>query len=202
MDNRITHTTPIKQTGLGIFLVVVFFLMVFPFINTFNQFLVNIIEPFLLSNFNTKILIPYEAQLVKLFLKFLSVPVAYSTQDSGIITLIGKTGGLDPIAIAWNCLGWQSMVLVVASLIVGIRGNFSLASKIEMIIIGILGTFWINIFRLTLIFYLYYHYNREVALFVHDWGGMALTIIWMFVFWWFAFRFVLQPNTRIWTNIF
>lgn len=192
--SRIATTNPFKSLGKNIFLLFVIILMVLPFINTFNQFLVRIIEPFLLSTLNKDILIPYEARLVKVFLGYLSIPVAYSTPDSSIITLVGKTGGLDPIAIAWNCLGWQSMVLIIASLMVGMRGKFTWMSKIEMITIGIFITFWINIFRLTAIFYFYYHYNREVAMVFHDYGGIAITIAWLFFFWWFAFRYVLEPK--------
>lgn len=186
----------VKKSTSGIIAVLVGFLMVFPFINTFNQFLVKVIEPILFLGLNEKIVIPYEARLVKVLLGFLSVPVAYSSPGSTIITLVGKTGGLDPIAIAWNCLGWQSMVLVISSLVVGIRGRYTLQSKIEALVIGITITFWLNIFRLTMIFYLYWHFDRGVAMFFHDWGAIVVTIVWLVVFWWFAFKFVLVENVR------
>lgn len=191
--NISSHSQAKKAAG-GIFAVLVVFLMLFPFINTFNQFLVKFIEPVLFLGLNEKIIIPYEARLVKVFLGFLDIPTAYSTADSGIISLIGKTGGLDPVAIAWNCLGWQSLVLILASLAVGIRGRFTISSKIQALVMGLLVTFWINIFRLTAIFYLLYHYNRTVAMLFHDWGAMVVTIVWLAVFWWFAFRFVLETK--------
>lgn len=192
--NTTINNNQARKAISGIFGVLVVFLMLFPFINTFNQFLVKFIEPVLFLGLNEKVVIPYEARLVKVFLGFLNIPTAYSSADSGIISLIGKTGGLDPVAIAWNCLGWQSLVLILASLAVGIRGKFTLFSKIEALVIGLLVTFWINIFRLTAIFYLLYHYNRTIAIVFHDWGAMAITIVWLFGFWWFAFKFVLEEK--------
>ena len=191
---HISSYSPLRRSASAIFAVLVIFLMLFPFINTFNQFLVKIIEPVLFLGLNEEVIIPYEARLVKVLLGFLSVPTAYSTSDSGIITLVGKTGGLDPIAIAWNCLGWQSLVLILSSIFVGLRGKFTMLSKLEALFIGLMITFWLNIFRLTAIFYLYYHYNRDVAMIFHNWGAIVITIVWLVVFWWFAFRYVLETK--------
>lgn len=192
--NTTVSSNQARKAISGIFGVLVVFLMLFPFINTFNQFLVKIIEPILFLGLNEEIIIPYEARLVKVLLSFVGVPTAYSSGDSGIISLVGKTGGLDPVAIAWNCLGWQSLVLIIASLAVGIRGKFTTQSKIEALVIGLMVTFWLNIFRLTAIFYLYYHFDRKVAMIFHDWGAMVITIIWLAGFWWFAFNFVLEEK--------
>lgn len=189
-------TTQIKRSSAAIFGVLIVFLMVFPFINTFNQFLVKVIEPIIFLGLNEKVIIPYEAMLVKTLLGLIGIATTYSSPDSGIITLIGKTGGLDPIAIAWNCMGWQSMVLILASLAVGIRGRYTMASKFEALFIGLLVTFWLNIFRLTAIFYLYWHFGRGTAMVFHDWGAIIITIVWLVVFWWFAFRVVLVEKGR------
>ena len=194
MKTTVVSPNQAKKAISGIFGVLIVFLMLFPFINTFNQFLVKIIEPVLFLGLNEEVIIPYEARLVKVLLGFLSVPTAYSTSDSGIITLVGKTGGLDPIAIAWNCLGWQSLVLILSSIFVGLRGKFTMLSKLEALFIGLMITFWLNIFRLTAIFYLYYHYSRDVAMIFHNWGAIVITIVWLVVFWWFAFRYVLETK--------
>lgn len=194
MSTLTFKNSPFKSSVSGILAVLVVFLMLFPLINTFNQFLVKFIEPVLFLGLNEKVIIPYEAKLVKALLDLTGISTAYSSPDSGIITLVGKTGGLDPIAIAWNCMGWQSLVLILASLAVGIRGRFTLSSKVEALVIGLMLTFWINIFRLTAIFYLYWHFGRRVAMIFHDWGAIIVTIVWLAVFWWFAFRFVLETK--------
>lgn len=198
--DEVTTINPVKRTAKGILLVIVFFLMLFPLINTLNQFLVDVIEPLIYFKPIQDVIIPYEARLVRVFLGFLSVPVAPGDPASSIITLRGKTGGLDPVAIGFNCLGWQSLVLVGASLVAGLQGKFTKSSKIEVLTIGLLITFWINIFRLTTIYYLYYHIDRETALMFHDYGAVIITILWLFLFWWFSFRFVLRTkvtNERI-----
>src|SRR3989344_6530659 len=192
-EGLVNKGVAIRKSTSGIIAVLIVFLMVLPFINTFNQFLVKVIEPILFLGMNEKVVIPYEARLVKVFLGFLSVPLAYSSPGSTIITLVGKTGGLDPIAIAWNCLGWQSLVLILASLAVGLKGKaFTFSSRMQVLLIGLLVTFWLNIFRLTAIFYLYYHFDRRIAMIFHDWGAIVITIVWLVVFWWFSFRFVLE----------
>lgn len=192
----LTLDSHVKRTGRGIFLVLVFFLMLFPFINTLNEFLVRVVESVTPLRFLQDSIIPYEARLVRFFLHILAVPLAAGDPYSTVITLIGKSGGLDPVAIAWNCLGWQSMLLIIASLFMGIQGNFIAQSKIELVAIGLMLTFWINIGRLTTIFYLYYHFNRSVAMMFHDYGSIIITMIWLMGFWWWAFKFVLQPRNN------
>lgn len=190
----INNQSPVRVGVKGVFLALTIFLMLFPFINTLNEFLVRIVEPLIFFKPLQELIIPYEARLVRVFLDFLAVPVAAGEPASQIITLVGKTGGLDPVAIGWNCLGWQSLVLILASLVMGLQGKFTLTSKIEVLLIGLLVTFWLNIFRLTTIFYLYYHLDRSKALIFHNYGAVILTIVWLFVFWWFSFKFVLESR--------
>lgn len=186
----------VKRGGSGVFLAVVVFLMLFPFINTLNELLVKIVAPLTFLQPLTDAFVGYEARLVRVFLGFLAIQTK-GDPASPIISLVGKTGGLDPVAIAWGCAGWQSLILVGATLLAGLQGNFTNLSKIEAIIIGIIVTLWINIFRLTAIFYLYYHFDRSKALLFHDYGSVIITIIWLFTFWYYAFNFVLREKTKV-----
>jgi len=193
MDSRIAHTTPIKRAGTGVFLAVVFFLMLFPFINTFNEFLVRVVEPVVFIKPVQDVVIPYEVRVVRGILGILGIPMTQSDPWAQSITLI-KGGGQEPIVVAWNCLGWQSLLVVGATLITGLTGRFTLVSKIEVLIIGLLGTFLVNIGRIAGIFVLFYHSNRNIAMAFHDYGSVVLTIGWLIFLWWYAFRFVLQPK--------
>lgn len=183
-----------KRAGSGVFLVVVVFLMLFPFINTFNELLVKIVEQLSFLEPITNVFVGYEARLVRVFLTFISIQTT-GHPSSPIISLVGKTGGVDPVAIAWGCSGWQSLVLVGATLVAGFQGEFTRLSKIEALLVGGIVTFWLNIFRLTFIFYLFYHYGQKQALFFHDYGSVILTIVWLFTFWYYAFNFVLRAKT-------
>jgi len=183
-----------KKGGKNIFLFFVVILMLFPFIGTLNELLVRVIEPLIFLKPIQDIIVPYEISLVRTLLKFLSVPTVNQQLGSYMVTLVGKTGGLDPIYV--SCIGWQSMVLILASMYSGLNGSYTTKSKIETFTVGILGTFWINIFRLTAIFYLYYHYNSTVAMTFHNYIAILVTIIWLFLFWWYSFNISLKPLKR------
>lgn len=99
------------------------------------------------------------------------------------------------IEIAWNCIGWQSFLLVVATFLTGLTGRFTFLSKLEVLVVGLLGTFLLNIVRIAGIFFLYYHTSQRVALAFHDYGSVILTILWMGGLWYYAFKFVLEERT-------
>lgn len=193
MENRISRTTPIKTAGKSIFLVVVFFLMLFPFINTLNEFLVRVVEPMVFFKPVQDAVIPYEVRVVRGILDLIGIPMTRGDPWAQSITLITPRGE-EPIVVAWNCLGWQSLLIIFATFITGLTGRFTLLSKLEVLIVGLLGTFLLNIGRLTGIFILFYHSNRGVAMAFHDFGSVMLTIGWLIFLWWYAFRFVLEAR--------
>ncbi len=190
-----------KSSAKGIFIVLVLFLMLFPFINTLNQFLVKVVEPLIFFKGVQDRVIPYQVSIVRVVLEFLQVPITTGDLGANTITLITKRGEYEPIALEWNCLGWQSLLIVIATLITGLSGKFSFLSKLEVLTIGLLGTFLFNIARISSIFFLYYHANRQVALVFHDYGGVILTIFWLALLWYYAFNFVLQPKKRGENNV-
>lgn len=196
MENVVT-VNPIKKASKAVLIILVLFLMLFPFITTVNVMLIRVYEPLRFLHPIQDAIISYEARIVRVLLGFISIPVAAGNPASAVITLKGKSGGLDPVAIGWGCVGWQSMVLVGATFFSGLQGRFTRISKVEALIVGILLTFWMNTFRLTTIYYLYYHINRETALLFHDYGSVIMTIIWLFAFWFFTFTFVLRTKTDI-----
>lgn len=181
----------VKKTARAVILVVVLFLMLFPFINTLNQFLVNVIEPKIFIKPIQDLIIPYQVRLVQVVLGFLKVPFARGELGATSITLINKREEMVPIVVAWNCLGWQSLLVVGATFLSGLTGRFTFLSKLEVLVIGLLGTFLLNIGRLSTIFFLYSHASRKVAISFHDYGSTMITIIWVFVLWYYAFNFVL-----------
>ena len=167
---------PIKRTAKGVLLIIVFFLMLFPFINTLNQFLVNVIEPVVFFKPLQDLIIPYEVRIVRVILGFLAIPMTGGSPDATSITLISRGGGHEPIVVAWNCLGWQSLLIVFATFLTGLTGRFTFLSKLEVLAVGLMGTFLLNIGRLTTVFVLFYHGNRGVAMAFHDYGSGNFTI--------------------------
>jgi len=190
------NTNPFKRTARGVLLVIVLFLMLFPFINSMNQFLVKVIEPLIFFKPVQDILIPYEVRVIRVILDILQVPMTPYSPGAIAITIMPKSGGAVPLVVAWNCLGWQSLLVIGATFITGLTGKFTFLSKLEVLAIGLLGTFLFNFMRLSLVFLFYYYFGQGLAMSFHDFGSVILTIGWLFGLWYYAFNFVLQPKVE------
>ena len=181
--------TPIKsgrERFSAIFIIFALLLMMLPFISTFNEFLTNLFLKWELYRILQNIVVPYEAKII-----------------AGIMNLVGISALAVPkgvwvkgnfLEIQWNCLGWQSVVLLLASLMAGFQGKFSWPSRIEVVVIGLLGTFLINIFRLTFVGFLAVDVNKSIAIFFHDYLSLVFVLMWFFVFWWFSYSYVLEER--------
>lgn len=193
---RILRSNPLAKSVGGVFAVVVVFLMMFPFINSLNQLLVKVIEPLLFFKPVQSVLIPYEVKITRVILDIFSIPMTGYSPGAIAISIISKNGSIEPIVIAWNCLGWQSLLVVLASVAVGIRGKFTLMSKLELLAFAVLGTFIFNFVRLSVIFILFYHFGSGTAFLFHNFGSVIMTFTWLILLWWFAFSIVLVPKTE------
>lgn len=190
----VTIVNPVRRTAKGVLLIIIFFLMLFPFINSLNQFLVDVIEPLIFFKPIQDVIIPYEVRIVRVILGFLGIPMTGGQPGAQSITLITPIGGHEPIVVGWNCLGWQSLLIVFVTFITGLTGKFKFLSKLEVLAVGLMGTFLLNIARLTGVFVLFYHGNRSIAMAFHDYGSVVVTIGWLFALWYYAFHFVLIPR--------
>lgn len=106
-----------------------------------------------------------------------------------------KKGTAIPVYLSWNCLGWQSVLLLCVSLIAGLSGPFSTVSRIKCVVLGLTGTLLINIFRMSFIAVGIYYVNALAAQIVHDYFAAFLTLVWLVFFWWFSYKFVLEEKT-------
>jgi len=61
-------------------------------------------------------------------------------------------------------------------------------------LIGILGTFLINLLRIALTVVLLVVSRPLFAVVFHDYLAAIMTIIWLVIFWWFAYSFVLEEK--------
>jgi len=177
-----------KSTFKNLFIILVIFLMLLPFVTTFNEFLTKIVEKTSLYRLIQATLIPYETMLVRTIISFFGIETAPGT------VAIVKNGVPQGTYIAWNCIGWQSLVILLLSLKVGFQGSFTKLSVLQAAIFGILGTFLINIFRISIIIILLYYFDRLPAMIFHDYSSVILTILWLFFFWWFSYSFVLETK--------
>jgi exosortase/archaeosortase family protein len=163
-------------------------LLALPFITTLNGFLAVLATKSHLDALLESWVVPVEVGLIAVFLNAFGIepsvsPVALNINGSRL------WGG---ICINWNCVGWQSFLLLVITLITGLRGGFTFISKLECVLIGFLGTFMVNILRMSAVGIIAFHFGQTPALAFHDYVGPIIVLIWLAIFWLFCYRYVLE----------
>ncbi len=166
-------------------------LLVLPFLVTANDLLTKFLEKNFLYVFIQNYLVPIEAKMMGTILIPLGYEYAFSPTNSIIIV-----NGLS-MGITWNCLGWQSFLLLFITLVVGFKGKYKVLSVIEALAIGILGTFWLNILRMLFTVLLAVHAPPVFRIVFHDYLAAATTVVWLFVYWWFSYSYVLEEKKAI-----
>jgi len=183
-----------KQTFKLLFAALAVMLVLLPFVTTFNTVLTNIINAIGLYKIIQDWLVPWESSMVVTIVRFLGINAFLLPRGEAGAFVIQKGSEFIPADLQWNCLGWQSLILLLISLIVGLEGGFTRLSKIECILVGILGTFLVNIFRIVFITVGIYYINAVFALLIHDYFAAFITVLWLFFFWWFAYGFILESK--------
>jgi exosortase/archaeosortase family protein len=166
----------------------VFIFISLPLFTTFNEILTKVAEKSGFYNYLAKNIVPFEARAVTLVLIPLGVKVKPSDK---YLYIQNNKGQLTPIYLSWNCLGWQSVILLGLTLFAGLTGNYSMNKKTETIILGLSGTFLINIIRISVVVLIAYYFGQLPATIVHDYGGTLFTVSWFFFYWWFSYKFIL-----------
>jgi len=105
------------------------------------------------------------------------------------ITRGGKTVW---VALLWNCVGWQSLILLAVTFIVGLQGNYIGLSKVMVLIFGIQLTILVNIIRMVTVASLAFSHGAETALLFHEYGGTIMVLLALFLFWFISFRWILE----------
>lgn len=171
-------------------------MMLLPFLAALNSFLTNFLNHAGWYRPIQEFIVPWQARMVAVAISPFGID-SRVTPDSRLSAFyMIKNGAAIPVDLSWNCLGWQSALLFIISLIAGLRGAFSNLSRIKCMILGLSGTLLINIFRMSLIAIGIYYVNSLAAQIVHDYLAAFLTLIWLIFFWWFAYAFVLEQKER------
>jgi exosortase/archaeosortase family protein len=66
----------------------------------------------------------------------------------------------------------------------------TLATRLEVIALGVLGTVLVNIARITMVCLLAALAGYTPAVLFHDYGGTLLLVAWLFTFWLIAYRWL------------
>ncbi len=184
-DTRFAQLTLLAGAGL--------ILLALPFVTTYNDFLtagairLGVAGPLQAVG-------PIEARMVVTLLQLVGMHTAAAGSQIVVWDFSGRPTNL---FISWNCIGWQSLVLLGVSLFVGLRGPQTGETRAQVVLIGLLGTVLVNLLRVALVCLLAAVAGRVPAIVFHDYGGTALTVLWLFAFWAFANRWILQGPVEL-----
>jgi exosortase/archaeosortase family protein len=162
-------------------------LMILPFMVSFNDILTRAVENIGWYNWVQQKIVPLEIKMIGVLIRPLGID--FIAHPNGM-TVNGTYARM-----TWNCIGWQSLFLFLVSLPFGFGGGkYTLLSKIETFIIGLLGTFWVNLLRITFIVILLVISRPIFAVVFHDYLAAIVTVIWLIIFWFFSYGYVLQEK--------
>ena len=183
-----------KTTFKKLFAGVAILMAVLPFIVTFSALLTTLFNKIGWYVLLQEWVVPFEARLVAVLLKVVGI-TGVITPDSHFAMVLERPGDTPlPVDLQWNCLGWQSLVMLALTLSTGLRGDWSRFTKLQVIVLGVLGTFLINVFRMAIITSLAYYVNHIAAMIIHDYFAAFVALIWLVFFWWFSYSYILEPR--------
>ena len=176
-----------KKIFIYLFILLAVSILVLPVITTTEHFFTRIVNDIGGYQLIQKYIIPHEAKIVAVVLK----PLGFAVEPTPTGIYVNDV----LVTIWWSCIGWQSLLLTLLALLAGLRGNFTRESKIETLILAILGFFFLTVVRLVSVSVVGAYFGTLVALIYHDYfAATLLTFFWLFFFWWFTYKFVLEEK--------
>ena len=144
-------------------------LVALPFVTTFNDFLtagamkLGIAGP-------VQLIADGEARMAVSVLALVGIKAGVAGNGYLVITTAAHQS--QTVFISWNCIGWQSLVLLGLSLFTGLRGNYSRMARVQVVLIGTLGTIFVNLFRVTTVSAIFPRFSSmTTAERCSSWGG-------------------------------
>lgn len=165
-------------------------LAVLPLVFSVNDFLTRIVENTGWYMWIQRTVVPWEAGLVGVVVKSLGIDFAAYPEGFSVNGIYAR--------LSWNCVGWQSLLLFFVTVPIGFKGgNYTLFSELEAFLIGVLGTFLVNLVRICFTVLLLVFSRTLFAIVFHDYLAAIMTVVWLVVFWWFSYSYVLEPKDNV-----
>lgn len=181
------RTSPVFAMLLAMSAVV---LVILPFVSTFDDVLTALGMKLGIAG-PLQVVVPIEVKVTVGVLGFFGIHAAAAGNQ---LVVWNASGAPQTLFLSWNCVGWQSLILLGLSFAVGLRGTMSLGSRMEVIVFGIAGTLLVNVTRIAVVCLLASIAGYLPAVLFHDYGGTLLLVAWLFTFWFLAYRwFVPSP---------
>ncbi|MCS7125447.1 MAG: exosortase/archaeosortase family protein [Aigarchaeota archaeon] len=157
-----------------------FILLILPFYITFNEFFTSVVKSIGLWYFIDRYISPIVAAMTSSMLQLMNIKASFS----GSIVYIIKSTEIMALYIAWNCIGWQSLVIFSAISYLSLRDSrLPRLEKLVIIILGLEGTLLINIFRIALVGLVAVYFGKLHAILFHDYIGSLISFGWLLGFW-------------------
>jgi len=121
-----------------------------------------------------------------------------ATRIGNVVTLYGTQGKLYSLMIDAGCTGFKGMLAygsLAILMVLDVKGPRN--RKLLAVAVGVVGTFLINMLRLLIIFLSCYFFGIDVSMVVHAHLGYTVFLVWMFIYWWFCFRYILKPSVGV-----
>lgn len=185
-----------KKVFKQIFLITAILLAVLPTLVLFSSMLTALFSHMGWYVWLQQVVVPVEARFVAVLIKPLGIKAQIAQGQDYALLLQKSTSDFLPVRLEWNCLGWQSLVMLGITLITGLWGRYKLLGKLEVVVFGILGTFIVNLLRMAFIVSLAFYWNGLAAVIVHDYFAALVSLIWMLFYWWFSYSFILEEKIR------
>jgi len=128
----------------------------------------------------------------------------YFIGNTPILTISSLSGEMVSGAFVYECIGvYSALVFSIILVVILFEDPSDLKVKVAYSIVGVFGTFALNILRVTVIFLTDYFYGAEVGGFIHYVIGYILFTIWL-VFFLYAYskrKTVQAKITSFWQRI-
>ena len=162
-------------------------LMLLPFVTTFDDLLASWALA-LGANNPLQGIVPIEARMV---VGLLGVVGIHAAASGSHLVIWDAAGSMHTLFISWNCIGWQSLILLGVSFLSGLRGQQPIEARVQVVLIGVAGTMLLNLMRVAAVAAIAATLGQTPAIIFHDYGGTILVVVWLFAFWIFVQRFIL-----------
>ncbi len=162
--------------------------LLLPVVMTYDHLLTRSLNGIGNNTFIQKYIIPHEAKIIAVVL----TPLGFKVMPTPMGIYVNNV----LVTIWWSCIGWQSLLITLLSFWPGLGSrDFTAGSKIETVILGILGFFFLTVVRLVSVAVVGAFFGTNVALVYHDFfAATLLTFVWLFAFWRFAYGFILEEK--------
>lgn len=164
--------------------------LVLPFTMTFNEFLTSIAIRSGIYAFIEAFVAPHIARMAGGILKYV---FGFSVMTSGMFLAVQDGNRAIGVSIAWNCIGWQSLLLYAFTISAGLQGSFTKTSKLLCVIVGLEGTVLVNILRIVLVILVSMFWGAMPSALFHEYAGTIIVLLWLVAFWQLSHNYILKP---------